>query len=237
MTFKLEQLGSYRIERTRDWGNDSNKTFGEMIRVKESKPKLPYFDVPSHLYKFSEKEIGIYLKDHKNLWRKLGKLLNDEIDLSGEELMVHFSISLFPKIVKIVQFVRKRSRKTPLSDGERDRASHLRSYRKDITRENDLNFNKSAPDGKSTTTSDPSILTARTNGLNLSFNAPDKETLSLKDMLKSKESGKTQLNWSDLLIQATGEHLRHFLKTPIASSVPSRLNYYDHVLRNPYFSR
>ena len=148
MTFKLEQLGSYRIERTPDWSNDSNKTFGEMIRVKGSKPKPPYFDVPSHVYKFSERDLGIYLKDHKNLWRQLGKLLNERIDISDEELMVHFSISLFPKIAKIVPFIRKRglSGKSELAKTIGMNTQFAKDTRHKM-RKNNLNFNESAHEG------------------------------------------------------------------------------------------
>ena len=148
MTFKLEQLGSYRIERTPDWNNDSNKTFEEMIRVKGSKPKPPYFDVPSHVYKFSEKELGIYLKDHKNLWRQLGKLLNEQINISDEELMVHFSASLFPKIAKIVPFIRKRglSGKSELAKTIGMNTQFARDTRHKMS-ENALNFSESVHEG------------------------------------------------------------------------------------------
>lgn len=137
MTFQLKKLGSFKVEKADDWGNDPDSSYSEMIRVRGSKIEPPMFLVPSHLYKYSETELGLYLKDHKNLWRALGKLLNEEIDIHEAELMIHFPISMFPEVAEIVPFVRKRIRKTPLTDQERERASHLRSYRKDIMKQND----------------------------------------------------------------------------------------------------
>ena len=151
MTFQLRSLGPFRIERTEEYVSGAlDNSYTEIIRVRESKPEPPVFKVPSHLYKYSEKELGLYLKERKNIWRQLGKLLDVEIDIHDAELMIHFPISLFSEVAKIVPFVQKRSRKTPLTDQERERASHLRSYRKDITDKNNPNFNESAPIGNST---------------------------------------------------------------------------------------
>ena len=137
MTFELRDLGPYRVERTEDWNNGIDNSYAAMIRVKGSNPVPPYFMVPSHLYKYSDSELALYLKDHKNLWRKLGKLLNEEIEISDTEIVLRFPISLFEKVSGIVPFVKKRSRKTPLTDQERERASHLRSLRKDIMKRNE----------------------------------------------------------------------------------------------------
>ena len=108
MTFYLKRLGPFRVERTEDWNNDPDNSYAEMIRVRGSKTEPPDFMVPSHLYKYSESELALYMKDHKNLWRELGNLLNEEIDIHESELMIHFSISMFPKVAEIVPFVRKR---------------------------------------------------------------------------------------------------------------------------------
>ena len=149
MTFKLEQLGPFRVEQTEDYKAKSHdNSYAEMIRVRGSKPKQPYFDVLSHVYKFSEKELGIYLKDHKNLWRQLGKLLNERIDISDEELMVHFSASLFPKIAKIVPFIRKRglSGKSELAKTIGMNTQFARDTRHKMS-ENALNFSESVHEG------------------------------------------------------------------------------------------
>ncbi len=122
MTFQLKTLGSFKVERAKDWGNDPDSSYSEMIRMKGSKIEPPKFLVPSHLYKYSDKELGLYLKDHKNLWRALGKLLNEEIDIHEAELMIHFPISTFPKVAQIVPFVKKRGSKkfSPEASAKRD---------------------------------------------------------------------------------------------------------------------
>ena len=109
MTFQLKSLGAYRIERSDEYiPGSSDNSYAEMIRVRGPKPKPPYFLVPSHIYKYSESEIGFYLNDRKNLWRALGKQLKVKIDISDREIMVNFPISLFPDVAKIVPFVKKR---------------------------------------------------------------------------------------------------------------------------------
>jgi hypothetical protein len=110
MTFWLRDLGSqYKVEKTEEyipWGSDNS--YAEMIRVRKSRDNPPIFQVPSHLYKYSETELGLYLKDRKNLWRPLGRILNERIDISDAELMIHFPIARFADIARIVPFVRKR---------------------------------------------------------------------------------------------------------------------------------
>ena len=109
MTFQLKTLGPYRIERSEDnIPGAQDNSYAEMIRVRGSKPEPPYFMVPSHLYKYSEYDLGLYLFERKNLWRELGKLLEIKIDISDREIMVNFPISLFPDVAKIVPFVKKR---------------------------------------------------------------------------------------------------------------------------------
>jgi hypothetical protein len=137
MTFQLKQLGPFRIEKSEDRGNDPDSSYSEMIRVKGSKPNPPSFTVPSHLYKHSEKEIGLYMKDHKNTWRTLKKILNEDIDISDTEIMVHFPISMFPKIAEIVPFVKKRGsgRFSPEASAKRDTMNAKRHT--DKVRQND----------------------------------------------------------------------------------------------------
>ena len=108
MTFELKQLGPYRIERTGDYDYTEDKSYAEMIRVRGSKPKPPIFMVPSHLYKYSESELALYMKDRKNLWRALGKLLNVDVDVSDEEIILRFPVSKFRDVARIVPFMRKR---------------------------------------------------------------------------------------------------------------------------------
>jgi len=147
MTFWLRDLGSqYKVEKTEDWdcceGNE--KSYGEMIRIRGSSPEPPYFMVPSHLYKYSETELALYMKDHKNYWRPLGKILNQNIDVHDAELVIHFSISKFSEVARVVPFVRKRTRIRPMTEDEKKRSAlvleQYRQRRRDIMKENDSNL-------------------------------------------------------------------------------------------------
>ncbi len=109
MTFELSQLGNYRIERTEDYDQcPFDKSYCEIIRVKGSRIEEPAYMVESHLYKFSETELCLYMKDKKNIWRTLGELLNEDIDITDNELVLRFPVSKFKEIARIVPFVRKR---------------------------------------------------------------------------------------------------------------------------------
>jgi hypothetical protein len=105
---ELKDLGPYRIERSEDWGNDPDRSYAEMIRVRGSRSESPHFIIPSHLYKYSESELALYMKDRKNAWRSLGDLLNEEIEISEPEMILRFPLSRFPEVSRIVPFVRKR---------------------------------------------------------------------------------------------------------------------------------
>jgi len=123
-TFWLRDLGSqYRIERTEDWEDcqGDEKSYGEMIRVKDSKPVFRkginpltgkpnrIYYMPSHLYKYSETEVGLYLKDHKSVWRKLAKITGEKygkFDPHEEDFI--FPIDKFPEVAKLIQFRQKR---------------------------------------------------------------------------------------------------------------------------------
>ena len=129
MTLNLNELGPYRIERSEEYGDDpSAKSFCEIVRVKGTKPE-PYFSVVSHLYKYSETELALYLKDKKNLWRPLGKLLNEDIDISDSEVVLRFPVRKFKEIARIVPFVKKRGQ-VNLSVSEKiERGNRLNEYR------------------------------------------------------------------------------------------------------------
>ena len=109
--FKLSNLGNYKVERAEDyaWAKSTGEdlTYYEIIRVKGSRP-APCFTVPSHLYKYGEKTLAIYLKDHKNYWRPLSELLGQEIDISDDEALYKFPIDKLPEVSKIVKFVMKK---------------------------------------------------------------------------------------------------------------------------------
>jgi len=78
-----------------------------MIRVKGSKTEK-FFNIPSHLYKYSNNKLGLYLKDHKNYWAILSKLLDTDIDMSDDEVLFIFPSEMFPEISSIIHFVKKR---------------------------------------------------------------------------------------------------------------------------------
>jgi len=123
-TFWLMDLGSqYKVERTADWEDcqGDEKSYGEMIRVKDSKPVFRkginpltgkpnrIYYMPSHLYKYSETELGLYLKDHKSVWPKLAKITGEKygkFDPHEEDFI--FPIDKFPEIAKLIQFRQKR---------------------------------------------------------------------------------------------------------------------------------
>ena len=135
--FRLSNLGKYKIDRTEDYGwaksTGEDLAYYEMIRVKGSKLSR-YFTVPSHLYKYGEHTLALYLKDHKNYWRQLSVLSGQEIDISDEEALFKFPVDKFGDVSKIVKFVRKKSRNTPLSVNERKRSSAdlTKYHKKDI---------------------------------------------------------------------------------------------------------
>jgi len=78
MRFRLGDLVPYRIGRSGEYvPGDPDNSYVEMIRVRGSKPvplfhrgghsghnghKFSIFMVPSHFYKYSETELGLYLR-------------------------------------------------------------------------------------------------------------------------------------------------------------------------------
>ena len=110
MTFRPGDLGPYRIERSEEYvPGGSDNSYAGMIRVRGSKLVPPFFMVPSHLYKHSETELGLYLKERKNIWRSLGKVLGEPVDIHEAELVLHFLISRFNDVARIVPFLRKKN--------------------------------------------------------------------------------------------------------------------------------
>ena len=144
---KLKDLGPYRVERTDDYEMSDDRTYGEMIRVRGSRVTPPYFKLPSHLYKFSETELALYMKDRKNLWRALGKLLHQDVDIHEIEAIFVFPVSKCSEVARIVPFVKKALRKNPMTEDEkmemRERLSKAREKRLSRLNQNVSNFNDS----------------------------------------------------------------------------------------------
>ena len=107
--FKLSYLGKYKIDKAEDyeWAKSSGEdlSYYEMIRVKGSKAEK-CFTVTSNLYKYNN-TLCPYLKDHKNYWRQLSKLLNTDISMDEEEFFFKFPVEKFPEVSKIVKFIKK----------------------------------------------------------------------------------------------------------------------------------
>jgi len=141
VTFWIKDLGSqYKIEKTEDWETcqGDEKSYAEMIRVKDSKPvyrkginpltgePIRIYYMPSHLYKYSETEVGLYLKDRKSVWPQLAKITEEEygkFDPDEEDFI--FPIEKFPEVAKLIQFCQKR--KPPKAFIEaRDRINTIR---------------------------------------------------------------------------------------------------------------
>lgn len=82
-------MEKFKIEKTEEYENarkgDSDLSYYTLMRVRGSKP-VQCFAVPSHLYKYSEHERGLYLKGHKNYWGKLGKYMNAKDNQYKEQL-------------------------------------------------------------------------------------------------------------------------------------------------------
>ena len=122
---KLSDLGKFRIEKTDDYDlarkDGIDVSFYEMIRVRGSKPEK-FFPAPSHVSKYSNNELLLYLKDHKRYWPQISKILDQKIDKDSEEAVFIFPYKEFYKIDKILHFVRKRSRHTGMNENERKKA-------------------------------------------------------------------------------------------------------------------
>lgn len=128
--FTLSRLGNYRIERTEDYDQcPFDKSYCEVIRVKGSRIEESAYKVESHLYKYSETELCLYLKDKKNIWRPLGKLLNEDIDISDDELILIFPVSRFKEVKRIVPFVKKRGQSILTEDQKIERLNRLGNFK------------------------------------------------------------------------------------------------------------
>ena len=119
---KLSDLGKYKIEKTEDYDlakqDDLDVSYYEYIRVRgTSSPN------PSCVSKYSDTQLELYLKDHKKTWNSIAKLLNQDVDISNDEVMFIFSYHEFYKIDRILHFVRKRIRHKEMNENERQKAS------------------------------------------------------------------------------------------------------------------
>ena len=146
---KLADLGKYKVEKTDDYDlarkDGIDVSFYEIIRVRGSKPEK-FFPAPSHVSKYSNNELLLYLKDHKRYWAQISKILDQKIDKDSEEAVFIFPYKEFYKIDKILHFVRKRSRHTEMNENERKKAKlniqKVNQKRRHIIENSETNLNE-----------------------------------------------------------------------------------------------
>ena len=132
MVFRLKSLGRYKIVKTEDYEGSRDfkyRSYHEIIPVRGSRIKPPFFMIPSHLYKYSETKLAVYLKDHKNRWRDLGKLLDVDINMRNEEIVFIFPISKFEEIEKIIPFMKQGGLAILPEDRKKEMIARLKYYR------------------------------------------------------------------------------------------------------------
>ena len=104
----LNDLGPYKVEKAIDFGLLEDRSYELIVKVKRSNPGPLFFPVESHLFKYSDNELGLYLKDRKNAWRDLSRILGVDIDIHDQEIILVFPLSKFKEISKVIPFRKKR---------------------------------------------------------------------------------------------------------------------------------
>lgn len=140
----LKDLGPYKVEKAIDYGLLEDHTYGTMIKVKRSHPEPPFFPVESHLFKYSGNELGLYLKDRKNAWRDLSRILGINIDIHELEIILVFPVSMFHDVSKVIPFRRKRGISSMNDFQKQDRIFRFRTPRNGRQNESTLRDNASS---------------------------------------------------------------------------------------------
>ena len=125
----LSDLGPYQVEKALDYGLLEDRSYGYIIKVKRSHPDPPFFPSGSYLFKYSDHELGLYLKDRKNAWRDLSRILGIDIDIHDSEIILVFPFSMFKEIVKVIPFRKKRGSESLTDVQKHDRILRLKSPR------------------------------------------------------------------------------------------------------------
>ena len=120
----LNDLGPYKVEKGIDYGLLEDRSYEQVIKVKRSRPDPPFFPVESHLFKYSDNELGLYLKDRKNDWGDLSRILGIDIDIHEPEIILVFPVSRFKDISRVIPFRKKRG-----SSAMTDAQKHDRIFR------------------------------------------------------------------------------------------------------------
>lgn len=149
----LSDLGNFRIEKTEDFEFHEDKSYGELIRVRGSDWDPLFHGVPSHIYKYSERELGLYLRDHKHILPALEKALGTPIP-KDDEIIIVFPVSYFKQVAKVLPLVRKKSRKKPMSPEEKKKAAEnikkLNSKSRHIFKKSGANLSEKVAGGNIT---------------------------------------------------------------------------------------
>ena len=125
----LNDLGPYKVERAIDYGLLEDRSYEQIIKVKRSHPAPPFFPVESHLFKYSDNELGLYLKDRKNAWRDLSRILGIDIDIHEPEIILVFPVSRFKDISRVIPFRKKRGSSAMTDARKHDLILRLKTHR------------------------------------------------------------------------------------------------------------
>lgn len=151
--FWLGDLGpEFKIEKTEDWQDcrGSEKSYGQMIRAKRSRDiyrneTCPITGLthdqhymPSNLYKYSETQLGLYLKDHQRIWKDIAWITGEDFsqgfDWHEEDFI--FPISKFSEVKAILDFRTKRRVTEEQKEELRERIKEARLSRLEVQTKN-----------------------------------------------------------------------------------------------------
>jgi hypothetical protein len=135
----LNDLGPYKIEKAVDYGLLEDHSLEAIIKVRRSRPNPPFFPSGSYLFKYSDKDLGLYLKDRKKAWRELSELLSIDIDIHDSEIILVFPFSMFQEIAKVIPFKKKRGAASMTDAQKHDLILRLKTPRNGRHNESRLN--------------------------------------------------------------------------------------------------
>ena len=135
----LNDLGPYKVEKAIDYGLLDDHSWETIIKVKRSHPDPPFFPSESYLFKYSDHELGLYLKDRKNAWKDLSRILHVDIDIHEPEIILVFPVSMFQEIARVIPFRKKRGSATMTDAQKHDRIFRFKTPRNGKQNESRLN--------------------------------------------------------------------------------------------------
>ena len=135
----LNDIGPYKVEKAIDYDLLEDHSWETIIKVKRSHPDPPFFPSESYLFKYSDKELGLYLKDRKNAWKDLSRILHVDIDIHEPEIILVFPVSMFQEIAGVIPFRKKRGSATLTDAQKHDRIFRFKTPRNGKQNESRLN--------------------------------------------------------------------------------------------------